>query len=530
MSKRPNYLEALHGVFSGLGEADPNFIFNDFFKGFDMMPDVRSQLLNEFWKYGSLYQVIMKGTSAYERIKANIRFAMTHQGNIVVEFEGRKRHGKSTQARWLARLRHKMHTGHVEGWEEKVNYEQSYSGSTNRIKELGEHLWEMVQAKHTEYREQRDAFLAAIRGYLSMQDENWIEHHEDSKRAENDLKNLVRTVASAGIDFFFITTVSRMKEVDFRLKVVGIDKTRKLTISLYYDNDGECHGALITPYVAETEKYTDAKNDGVVELLLKGGRRPAERKAVGEEKGTGEPTRIEVPPDADFMQTLESCARSYLQPLVKKPEIVERWILRYFHGKTYSEISKILDIKRADTVGDSIRDLEARISKTLKGDILEVAACDYLNRTLLGDQWLNKESELQNTKLSEDFRGGWRRGWRGCDVAVPGRVAVNCKWIGEVRSSYHELCLPEAEILPGRAYLLACVVTPGERWHHIHQCTRGDGHTKVSRTPGSSDNFVPWEEWLERMKELIAPASAESVPSVDASDPVGDQDSPSTSE
>lgn len=480
-------------------QGDPAVVLADFLEPFDMQPDMYSAIENEFWERKSLYHMIMKKISADNRVKENIQFGLDNLGNIVVEIYGRKRHGKSTVGRWLAQLRWKMITGSAKGWEEKVIYDQSYSGATNKIQDLANHFWRQACEAHEANKQRLISFFQSIRYYLSEMDENWIEHEKDSKKAENDLKNLVRTCAVAQIDFFFKSTVQRIKEVDFKLWTVGIDKKRNLNLSFYYDPDGECHGYLITPNIEETEKYWEAKSEGVLEMLLRGGRRIAKAKLVEAKKDLESPALL-VPPDADFMQTLESYTRFYLQPLVKKPEVVERWILYYFNtNMTYKKIAQKLGISSPDTVGVSIRSLDEKITNTMKGTILEEALCFYLNqrfRSSLTEPPFASETSPNTNKASstESFR---RYGGRGAvDVMGPtgSGVAVNCKLVTEHRSSWQLHCSPEHT--QPHPYLLLVELTPTHTSVHVYPIPSEYVDT------GSVEE-LEWEAWLKELDDLV---------------------------
>jgi hypothetical protein len=479
--------------------------------GFEMQPDVRSKVEDLYLEGGSLFYAVQRRLDAYPRVVQNIDYALHHQGNVVVELYGRKRHGKSTVARWLARQRWKCYKGADarDEWESKVIYDQAYSGSTTKVQTLARQTWEGLNG-HADRKTRLRLFFDAMRFWLCMQDENEIEHHEDSQRAEHDLRNLIRTCASAQIDFFFLSTVQRLKESDFTLWVVGIDKKNQRDLSFYFDSEGHCHGVLITPNIPETEAYTESKSEGILEMLLAGGRRKAEIKGV-EGGQTEAPIAIVVPPNAAFMVVLEASARQHLAPLITETKLLDRWLQRYFRALTHKELADLEGDIRADSVGRSLRDLDKRIDNTRKGSILEEALCAYLNQQApasLSKMPLPAASAAALQQTSP-VPGGWRRGVVGCDVAwlrdpagaESPQLAVNAKLLLEHRPSWVLKCLPEAEVCgPDRAWLVLAELGPPQPIVHVYPCPTRDGLVDT----GSVEE-VKWEDWLDQLRKLVNP-------------------------
>ena len=458
-----------------------------FLRHFEMQPDVRSAIEHEFWRRKGLYKAIVDKVSAYDRLIANIAYADAHHGNVVVEVKGRKRHGKSTWARWYCRLRQRLRTGRSEGWEDKVLYEKAYSGTTMEVMHLAERL-----------RGESDTdveVIAKLHGYIIVLDEALIEHEKDSVKAKHDLQNLIGSCGVAQIDFLFLSVEARGIYPDFTIWVVGVDSRRHLTLSFYYSSDGECYGCLFTPDVPETEKYQAAKASVVVTTLIHGGRAPAEVKAVNGTPAEAAPITIVVPPNADFMTVLEASARLHLIPILKDAHLVDRWLQRYFRGLTYKDIAELEGTGvKADSVGIFLREQQTRIPNTLLGAILEEALVAYLNQTIpypSHDGTLGADAP----PLQQTFH---RRGGPGQpDVTATSGIQVNCKLFLEHRSSWQLHCSPE-HTSPHGYCVLAELGPPGPT---LHVYPLAPDHELLDT--GSVEE-VAWSAWIEQLRGLVA--------------------------
>jgi len=213
----------------------------------------------------------------------------------------------------------------------------------------------------------------------------------------------------------------------------------------------------------------------------------------------GQPRNVIVVHD-DFLGVLKQCARQILRPLVNKPVVVERWILRYFHGLKWPKIAEELRDNRADTTRKSITDkeegLDARITKDMKAKMLENAVCIFLNAKLF--------PTASTSSSSQDL--SWRLGGGpgSCDVYLGDpqapRVAVNCKLKFGDRPSWEVTPVPESERAPpGHCFVVLVTLSPTHGAHGPH-VYRIPENTQVTMT--SSCEEIEWEDWLNELREV----------------------------
>lgn len=468
--------------------SDPRMVLRHFLAAFDMWPDVRGQIEARFWQRKSLYHTIMGNKNAWERVKENVTYALEHQGNVATNVTGFPRIGKSTIARWLSREIFRIQFGDIENWQDKVLFARSYSRATQTLQLLTR---ELVDSGLND-----DEVITALQGYCLIEDENQLEREKDSVKARTDMKTIAESCASSGIHLLFLSPSTRGFGY-FTLWAVGINPKKNENLSFYLDNEGACHGYLVTPNVPAFDAYTKMKNRTVVQTLLDRGRVKAE--VIKFEKEITKPD-ITIPPDADFLKVLELHARYHLATLNRKPATVNRWVERYFQGKTYKEIAEQEGDIRADSVGDSLRELDKVITRTMKGDILEDALCTYLNK-----RWGGLSSSTPSPPVlpnsSQDY---WVRGWRGCDVSIPDCVVVNAKLKLEHRPSWTLDALPEVEVLPRAAFLLLVSLGPPGPVHQVYSATTPSVNT------GSCEE-VEWAKWLSKLSELFVNAVARGI-------------------
>ena len=107
-----------------------------------MADDVRSEVVDEFLKGGSFYDVVMWRISAVKRLIRFIVWALSHKGNVVIELDGMQRHGKSTVGRLLCLLCYLLQCKfegkepNFNDWENYVVYRRKYSAMTNEIRRM----------------------------------------------------------------------------------------------------------------------------------------------------------------------------------------------------------------------------------------------------------------------------------------------------------------------------------------------------------------------------------------------------------
>jgi len=240
-----------------------------------MDADVRNQVKRRFLKDTEFYKVVMDKINAENFVADIILWNLNHKGNVVVEIEGRQRHGKSTVGRFFCVILTAAEYGQLKGWEARVLYSRQYSRMTKLI-------MQMVKDWEDEGKSEEE-ILVLIRHHIFMMDEVFIEHEKDSVKALDDLKNLLNTVSRAQIHFIFITPRKRNIGAYFSIWVVGYNPLTQENLCFVYDSEGVCVGYMVTPRILETEKYELSKNEGIYQLLKDGGRVPADAKIVDEE-------------------------------------------------------------------------------------------------------------------------------------------------------------------------------------------------------------------------------------------------------
>ena len=488
------YADYLSGISGDLRTSRPAQALDAFFAGYRMYPDVRDTLIDEFYKYGSLYRVIRNKIHARDRLREIIQHALDFSGNVALNVTGEPRIGKSTLARWVSQQVHRIQFGTLKGWENRLLFARSYSRATEQLSLITKRF---IDDETGDQAEIDAAVLGQLQGYCLIEDENQIEHEKDSVKAKEDMTNIAETCASSGIHFLYLSPKRRGFGYA-TLFVVGIDPVTQRNLSFYQDNQGNYRGYLETPNIPPLSEYITQKNRVVVQTLVDRGRVKAKAIEFGEQKDV--PVEITVPPDADFIQTLESFARFHLQPLVKKSDVVERWILYYFGtDMTHKKIAQQLDISSPDTVGVSIRALDEKITNTLKGTILEESLCFYLNQRFRSPSNNGfSATDPSPTSSTEPFR---RLGGRGrVDVEGPAGIAVNCKLFTEHRASWQLHCSPEHQ--QAHPYLLLCTLTPRHTHTHVYPIT-------TEYTDTGSVEELEWEDWLAELRELLAKAAKE---------------------
>ncbi len=300
-----SYADDLLWIADQIGKAEIPFI-EVFIDPFDMIPDVRAKIVRLTETDRVFHTNFHK--NALPRIITNIKYALKHNGSTLINIYGATRHGKSTVARFLAQLLIKLRHGTLDNWEEKIIYEQSYSGSTNR-------LMKRIQELKDQGLTQKQV-IEALHGQVIIHDEVLIEHEKDSVKAREDIINLIETCAAAQIDFIFVTP-NRREFGQFSLWTVGIDPKTQTNLSFYFDKENHCFGCLESPNTPETEHYQQIKYDGIFDLLSAGGRRIAEVKIFTEDLHTKTHNTIEgTAPEHlldNLIQSLELKPTKHLQ-------------------------------------------------------------------------------------------------------------------------------------------------------------------------------------------------------------------------
>lgn len=254
-------------------------------KGFKYDADVNRQLIGKFLTEQDFQDVLIFGRGeAVRYLKAQITWNVANKGNVIVKVWGRQRHGKSTFSRWLARYIHKVRYElgltklHPDRWEERVIFQHSYSRLTKDIEDL------LVQVKE-QTGEEADAseILKHLEGYTIILDEVFIEHEKDSRKAVDDVQNLMNVCAKAGINFIFTMPDKVPLKTYFSVWVCGFSKRKvkkKRNVSFLYDSRDLCVGMLKTAQVLESPEYEQLKDRGILEVIEKGGRIPSLVKVI----------------------------------------------------------------------------------------------------------------------------------------------------------------------------------------------------------------------------------------------------------
>ena len=301
-------------------------------------------------------------------------------------------------------------------------------------------------------------------------------------------------------------------------RVLRIDEAR--TIADYVKGLARKHGVTVSSYkvfrvLARTKRIAGGsqEQDDLITLSYQ------LYKAVTDLEGAfgtkpGAPQRPIATADDDFLTVFRNVARVLLRPLVKKPIVVERWILRYVDGLTYTAIKERLEEReRSDSIGDSIRAFQEKISNTLKGDILEEATTAFLNAHTMFSPEGTPPHQAPPTSSTDLTLARWLRGtWRPpgsaetCDTAVASshtriHAAVNCKLVFEHRPSWAMKCHPEdglhSQEPPGKPYMLLLQLAPGEQpILSVHPVPKG------GRTDTSVEE-VKWKRWLKELREIV---------------------------
>lgn len=497
----------------GFDSADDSYAaelapLTEFLAGFDILPDVRSKVEREFLRRESLHDVVMDHTrwarghkedesdpaNAYSRVVAVIQYGMRHAGNFSVNIKGDPRTGKSTIGRWHGQLWWQLKTGHADSWEDHILYDRAYSDSSDRLQELTKQLL-------AECHDDKHQVLIRLHEFCVILDEQEIEHEEGSTKAIHDVQNLLSTCASSQVPFIFISALNRNIGALYNVWAIGVNADKQANLSLYYDNDGFCHGYLMTPNIPESPRYEETKANTVVDLLATGGRKVAQVKSVNGAPSVPEPMiHLEVTPDADFMTILEQSARQHLLPILKEPRNVDRWLQRYFRGLTFKDIAELEGGGlKADSIGHFLREQQDRISNTLLGAILEEALVAYLNQSV---RILPAATPLRPSDvLQQTFH---RLGGPGQpDVDAPNGIQINAKLFLEHRSSWQLHCSPEHQSPHG--YCVLAQLGPPTPTLHVYPLTPGQDALDT----GSVEE-VAWDAWLEQLRALTAPLPASS--------------------
>lgn len=271
----------------------------DWLKGFIIDRDDVDWLIREILRQPKMFTIFMNNIRAEDRVKDKMDFAKNGRGNFAVEIIGLQRHGKSTLGRSLVKERER-----IQGSERIVVYARSNSEMSKAVEETAKQIYQQVLESGLE--EWTDPFLDAcemeVGHYTFFMDEREKEHEKGSRKAVNDMNNLIDTTAKTGCDWILISpSLQPQYNTYCLLRVLGYNEESKETLALYYDRYRVCQGYVLYPQVEESDEYDREKSRGMVEILLTGGRKRAIDKQL--EKKMGEIQRFYG--DMDLREAME---------------------------------------------------------------------------------------------------------------------------------------------------------------------------------------------------------------------------------